>query len=50
MFIFDAKVLEGVPVREYDGKPLQVTPGLCLFYVNTEKQLMPIAIQVFSPK
>lgn len=40
--------MDGLPVREYEGKPLHVTPGLCLFYVNPEKKLMPIAIQVFS--
>lgn len=42
--------MDGLPVREYEGKPLHVTPGLCLFYVNPEKKLMPIAIQVFSWK
>lgn len=50
IFIFDAKKMEGLPVREYEGTPLHVTPGLCLFYVNAEKKLMPIAIQVFSWK
>uniref|UniRef100_H2VCF5 Uncharacterized protein n=1 Tax=Takifugu rubripes TaxID=31033 RepID=H2VCF5_TAKRU len=46
IFIFDAKKVEGLPGREHEGKPLQVTPGLCLFYVNAEKKLMPIAIQL----
>ncbi|TWW68834.1 hydroperoxide isomerase ALOXE3-like [Takifugu flavidus] len=46
IFIFDAKKMDGLPGREYEGKPLQVTPGLCLFYVNAEKKLMPIAIQL----
>lgn len=50
IFIFDAKVLKGVPGRVYNGDLLQVTPGFCLLYVNAEKQLMPIAIQVFSQK
>lgn len=48
IFIFDAKLLEGIVTREYDDKPLCVTPGLCLFYVNSEKKLLAIAIQVFS--
>lgn len=48
IFIFDAKMLDGVPVREYNGKPLHVTPGLCLLHVNSDNKLLPIAIQVFS--
>uniref|UniRef100_A0A674N9N1 Uncharacterized protein n=1 Tax=Takifugu rubripes TaxID=31033 RepID=A0A674N9N1_TAKRU len=46
IFLFDAKKVDGLPGREHEGKPLQVTPGLCLFYVNVEKKLMPIAIQL----
>lgn len=48
IFLFDAKIMDGAPVRDYDGKPLHVTPGLCLLYVNSDKKLLPIAIQVFS--
>lgn len=39
--------MDGLPTKVYDGESLQVTAGLCLFYVNPEKKLMPIAIQVF---
>lgn len=46
IFIFDAKVMDGIPVRDYDGKPLHVTPGLCLLYMNSDKKLLPIAIQL----
>lgn len=48
IFIFDAKIMDRIPVRDYNGKPLHVTPGLCLLYVNSDKKLLPIAIQVFS--
>uniref|UniRef100_A0A8D3AWP6 Uncharacterized protein n=1 Tax=Scophthalmus maximus TaxID=52904 RepID=A0A8D3AWP6_SCOMX len=46
IFLYDQKKMEGIPTRVYDGEPLPLTPGLCLFYVNTEKKLMPIAIQL----
>ncbi|CAG03588.1 unnamed protein product [Tetraodon nigroviridis] len=46
IFLFDAKIMDGAPVRDYDGKPLHVTPGLCLLYVNSDKKLLPIAIQL----
>lgn len=47
IFIFDAKIIDRIPVRDYNGKPLQVTPGLCLLYVNSDKKLLPVAIQVW---
>ncbi|XP_067428075.1 hydroperoxide isomerase ALOXE3-like [Thunnus thynnus] len=46
IFICDMKKLDGIPARDYNGEPLHVTPGLCLFYLNPEKKLMPIAIQL----
>lgn len=48
IFIYDMRRMDGIPGRDGDnGGPLQsVTPGLCLFYSNPEKQLKPIAIQV----
>uniref|UniRef100_A0A3Q3WZT4 Uncharacterized protein n=2 Tax=Mola mola TaxID=94237 RepID=A0A3Q3WZT4_MOLML len=45
IFIYDQKKMEGLPVRDYEGKPLHVTPGLCLLYVNSKQNLVPIAIQ-----
>uniref|UniRef100_A0A8D3DTR6 Uncharacterized protein n=1 Tax=Scophthalmus maximus TaxID=52904 RepID=A0A8D3DTR6_SCOMX len=46
IFLYDQKKMDGIPTRVYDGEPLPLTPGLCLFYVNPEKKLMPIAIQL----
>uniref|UniRef100_A0A3Q3WSI6 Lipoxygenase domain-containing protein n=1 Tax=Mola mola TaxID=94237 RepID=A0A3Q3WSI6_MOLML len=46
IFIYDQKKMEGLPVRDYEGKPLHVTPGLCLLYVNSKQNLVPIAIQL----
>uniref|UniRef100_A0A3P8URG4 Si:dkey-17e16.9 n=1 Tax=Cynoglossus semilaevis TaxID=244447 RepID=A0A3P8URG4_CYNSE len=48
IFIYDMRRMDGIPGRDGDnGGPLQsVTPGLCLFYSNPEKQLKPIAIQL----
>lgn len=46
IFIYDLKKMEGLPVRDYEGEPLHVTPGICLLYVNSKKNLVPIAIQV----
>uniref|UniRef100_A0A672HFV4 Hydroperoxide isomerase ALOXE3-like n=1 Tax=Salarias fasciatus TaxID=181472 RepID=A0A672HFV4_SALFA len=46
IFICDQKIMDKIPTREYDGKPLQAAAGLCLFYMNPENKLMPIAIQL----
>uniref|UniRef100_A0A668UCH3 Uncharacterized protein n=1 Tax=Oreochromis aureus TaxID=47969 RepID=A0A668UCH3_OREAU len=46
IFICDQKIMDGIPTRTYDGHPLHVTAGLCLFYMNPENKLMPIAIQL----
>jgi len=48
IFICDKKKMDGIPARDYDDEPLHVTPGLCLFYLNPEKKLMPIAIQLYQ--
>ncbi|XP_030261043.1 hydroperoxide isomerase ALOXE3-like [Sparus aurata] len=46
IFIYDQKKMDGIPARLYDGETLRVTGGLCLFYLNPENKLMPIAIQL----
>ncbi|XP_020775880.2 polyunsaturated fatty acid lipoxygenase ALOX8-like [Boleophthalmus pectinirostris] len=48
IFIYDAKKFEGISPRTYNERPLHVTPGLCLLYVNSQKQLKPIAIQLYQ--
>ncbi|KAI4801482.1 hypothetical protein KUCAC02_019377 [Chaenocephalus aceratus] len=46
MFLYDQKKMDGIPPAAYNGEPLHVTAGLCLFNVNPENKLMPIAIQL----
>ncbi|XP_061125676.1 hydroperoxide isomerase ALOXE3-like [Syngnathus typhle] len=46
MFLYDLKILSGIPGKLYHGKELQVPAPLCLLYLNPEKKLVPIAIQV----
>ncbi|XP_060947632.1 hydroperoxide isomerase ALOXE3-like [Limanda limanda] len=46
IFLYDQKKLDGIPTKVYNGESLTVTPGLCLFYLNPENKLMPIAIQL----
>uniref|UniRef100_UPI0037E842FB hydroperoxide isomerase ALOXE3-like n=1 Tax=Semicossyphus pulcher TaxID=241346 RepID=UPI0037E842FB len=46
IFLYDQKIMDGIPTRVYNGEPLHVTAGLCLFYLNPENKLMPIAIQL----
>ncbi|XP_039981087.1 hydroperoxide isomerase ALOXE3 [Xiphias gladius] len=46
IFLYDLKRMDGLPTRVYDGESLHVTAGLCLFHVNPENKLMPIAIQL----
>ncbi|XP_035760320.1 arachidonate 12-lipoxygenase, 12R-type-like, partial [Neolamprologus brichardi] len=46
IFICDQKIVDGIPTRIHDGHPLHMTAGLCLFYMNPENKLMPIAIQL----
>ncbi|XP_078146609.1 hydroperoxide isomerase ALOXE3-like [Centroberyx gerrardi] len=45
IFLRDYKRMDGLPTRKYD-QPLHLTAGLCLFYMNPENKLMPIAIQL----
>ncbi|XP_031695169.1 hydroperoxide isomerase ALOXE3-like, partial [Anarrhichthys ocellatus] len=46
IFITDYKIMEGLPTRVIDGKPVAVTAALYLLYLNPEKKLRPIAIQL----
>ncbi|CAB1430647.1 unnamed protein product [Pleuronectes platessa] len=46
IFLYDQKKLDGIPTNVYKGESLTVTPGLCLFYLNPQNKLMPIAIQL----
>ncbi|GLD49377.1 hydroperoxide isomerase ALOXE3-like isoform X1 [Lates japonicus] len=46
IFLSDQKKMDGIPPRKNNGEPLHVTAGLCLFYLNPENKLMPIAIQL----
>ncbi|XP_075869647.1 hydroperoxide isomerase ALOXE3-like [Nelusetta ayraudi] len=46
IFIYDQKKVDGMSGRDYNGEPLYVTPGLCLFYLNPQNKMMPIAIQL----
>ncbi|XP_051265570.1 polyunsaturated fatty acid lipoxygenase ALOX8-like [Dicentrarchus labrax] len=46
IFLSDYKIMEGLPTRVIDGKPVPLTAPLCLLYVNPEKKLLPIAIQL----
>ncbi|XP_040920317.1 hydroperoxide isomerase ALOXE3 [Toxotes jaculatrix] len=46
IFLYDQWKMDGIPARDYNGEPLQVAAGLCLFYLNPQKKLMPIAIQL----
>ncbi|XP_076613037.1 hydroperoxide isomerase ALOXE3-like [Chaetodon auriga] len=48
IFLCDFKRLDGLPVKVYNDESLHVTPGFCLFYVNPENKLMPIAIQLYQ--
>ncbi|XP_063757830.1 polyunsaturated fatty acid lipoxygenase ALOX15B-like isoform X2 [Eleginops maclovinus] len=46
IFLSDYKIMEGLPTTVIDGKPTVLTPALCLLYLNPEKKLLPIAIQL----
>ncbi|XP_060947566.1 hydroperoxide isomerase ALOXE3-like isoform X2 [Limanda limanda] len=46
IFLYDQKKLDGIPTYVYNGESLTVTSGLCLFYLNPQNKLMPIAIQL----
>ncbi|XP_047429796.1 hydroperoxide isomerase ALOXE3-like [Mugil cephalus] len=47
IFIRDQKIMDGIPTRKLkNGDPTYMTVGFCLFYMNPENKLMPIAIQL----
>uniref|UniRef100_A0A3B3VIT1 Hydroperoxide isomerase ALOXE3-like n=1 Tax=Poecilia latipinna TaxID=48699 RepID=A0A3B3VIT1_9TELE len=46
IFLCDQKIMDGIPARKKDGNPMYATAGLCLFYLNPEQKLVPIAIQL----
>uniref|UniRef100_A0A8D0AG22 Arachidonate 15-lipoxygenase B-like n=1 Tax=Sander lucioperca TaxID=283035 RepID=A0A8D0AG22_SANLU len=46
IFINDYKIMDGLPTRVIDGKPVALTAALCLLYLNPEKKLLPITIQL----
>ncbi|XP_013867040.1 hydroperoxide isomerase ALOXE3 [Austrofundulus limnaeus] len=46
IFLVDQKIMDGIPTREKDGGSLHISAGFCLFYMNPEKKLMPLAIQL----
>ncbi|XP_073349147.1 polyunsaturated fatty acid lipoxygenase ALOX15B-like isoform X1 [Pagrus major] len=46
IFITNYKIMDGLPTRVIDGKLAVLTAPLCLLYLNPEKKLQPIAIQL----
>ncbi|XP_077443830.1 hydroperoxide isomerase ALOXE3 [Stigmatopora argus] len=46
MFLYDQKILSGIQGKSYNGERLQVPAPLCLLYLNPEKKLIPLAIQI----
>ncbi|KAM3861094.1 arachidonate 12-lipoxygenase, 12R-type-like [Diretmus argenteus] len=48
ILICNYKRMDGIPSKVENGVTLPFTPGICLFYVNPEKKLMPIAIQLYQ--
>ncbi|KAM3861092.1 hydroperoxide isomerase ALOXE3-like [Diretmus argenteus] len=48
ILICNYKRMDGIPTRLHEGERLPFTPGICLLYVNPEKKLMPIAIQLYQ--
>ncbi|XP_061669094.1 arachidonate 12-lipoxygenase, 12R-type-like [Syngnathoides biaculeatus] len=46
VFLYDRKTLSGIPAKPYNGEKLTVPAPLCLLYLNPEKKMIPIAIQV----
>ncbi|XP_020775833.2 polyunsaturated fatty acid lipoxygenase ALOX8-like [Boleophthalmus pectinirostris] len=46
MFISDYKIMEGIATRDVNGQAVYVASGFCLFYLNSDKELVPIAIQL----
>ncbi|XP_053737250.1 hydroperoxide isomerase ALOXE3-like isoform X1 [Synchiropus splendidus] len=48
IFIVDHKRMEGIATRVHNGQDLHVADGFCLFYLNPDKKLKPIAIQLYQ--
>ncbi|KAM9355673.1 hydroperoxide isomerase ALOXE3-like [Pholidichthys leucotaenia] len=46
IFICDQRIMDGIPTRKYNCDCLHVSSGFCLFYLNQEHKLMPVAIQL----
>uniref|UniRef100_A0A3Q2NMZ8 Arachidonate epidermal lipoxygenase 3 n=1 Tax=Fundulus heteroclitus TaxID=8078 RepID=A0A3Q2NMZ8_FUNHE len=46
IFLCDQRIMDEIPARVKDGNPLYATAGLCLFYLNPKRKLIPIAIQL----
>ncbi|XP_033846471.1 polyunsaturated fatty acid lipoxygenase ALOX8-like [Periophthalmus magnuspinnatus] len=46
MFICDYNILEGIATRVVNEQAMYVASGFCLFYINCDKELVPIAIQL----
>ncbi|XP_047429808.1 hydroperoxide isomerase ALOXE3-like [Mugil cephalus] len=46
IFIGDYKIMEGLPTRVLNGKPLVMPAPFCLLYLNPDGKLLPIAIQL----
>ncbi|CAL1586520.1 unnamed protein product [Knipowitschia caucasica] len=46
IFICDYKKLDGITTRVVDEESVYVASGFCLFYLNSNKELLPIAIQL----
>ncbi|KAM4529541.1 hydroperoxide isomerase ALOXE3-like [Fundulus diaphanus] len=46
IFLCDQKIMDEIPARVKDGNPLYAAAGLCLFYINPKRKLIPIAIQL----
>ncbi|XP_047429797.1 hydroperoxide isomerase ALOXE3-like [Mugil cephalus] len=47
IFLRDQRIMDGIPTRKLEnGESLHMTAGFCLFYMNPENKLMPIAIQL----
>ncbi|KAM3861093.1 hydroperoxide isomerase ALOXE3-like [Diretmus argenteus] len=48
ILIVNYKRMDGIPSKVENGVTLPFTPGICLFYLNPEKKVMPIAIQLYQ--
>ncbi|XP_067339168.1 arachidonate 12-lipoxygenase, 12R-type-like isoform X2 [Channa argus] len=46
IFVYNLKWMDGIPTKVYNGESLHVATGFCLFYMNPENKLKPIAIQL----